>query len=210
MLCKKNTLWYVQCGGIFRIRHIWAEQNIFELLWLWHHEKALSNYMVYAAIFDAICYGPSATMMQYFLITMTSYERHVVSNHRSPNCLFSRLCGPTSKKQRKSALLALWVVFTGDRWIPRTKGQWRGKSFLLITSSYWYFVISHWRWCNMYYAYEHPSDVTWRHSVSNHHQLDCFPASCLSNDKENTKAPQYGPYVRGIHRWQMDSTKKDR
>ena len=25
--------------------------------------------------------------------------------------------------------------FTGDRWIPRTNGQWRGKSFHLMTSS---------------------------------------------------------------------------
>ena len=36
---------------------------------------------------------------------MTSHERHVVSNHRSFDCLFNSLCGPTSK----SALLALCV-----------------------------------------------------------------------------------------------------
>ena len=29
----------------------------------------------------------------------------------------------------------LWGEFTGDRWITRTKGQWRGKCFHLITSS---------------------------------------------------------------------------
>ena len=29
----------------------------------------------------------------------------------------------------------LWGEFTGDRWIPRTKGQWRGKCFHLMTSS---------------------------------------------------------------------------
>ena len=28
----------------------------------------------------------------------------------------------------------LWGEFTGDRWIPRTKGQWRWKCFHLITS----------------------------------------------------------------------------
>ena len=27
--------------------------------------------------------------------------------------------------------------FTDDRWIPRTKGQWRGKYFHLMTSSFW-------------------------------------------------------------------------
>ena len=30
----------------------------------------------------------------------------------------------------------LWGEFTGDRWIPHTKGQWRGKCFHLMTSSY--------------------------------------------------------------------------
>ena len=31
--------------------------------------------------------------------------------------------------------LPLWGEFTGDRWIPRTKGQWRRKCFHLMTSS---------------------------------------------------------------------------
>ena len=30
----------------------------------------------------------------------------------------------------------LWGEFTGDRWIPRTKGRWRGKYFHLVTSSW--------------------------------------------------------------------------
>ena len=30
----------------------------------------------------------------------------------------------------------LWGEFTGDRWIPRTKGQLRGKWFHLMTSSW--------------------------------------------------------------------------
>ena len=33
----------------------------------------------------------------------------------------------------------VWGEFTGDRWIPRTKGQWRGKSFHFMTPS-WYFT----------------------------------------------------------------------
>ena len=31
----------------------------------------------------------------------------------------------------------LCAEFTGDRWIPRTNGQWRGKCFHLMTSSWW-------------------------------------------------------------------------
>ena len=30
----------------------------------------------------------------------------------------------------------LWREFTGDRWNPRTQGQWRGKCFHLMTSSW--------------------------------------------------------------------------
>ena len=36
---------------------------------------------------------------------------------------------------------ALCGEFTGDRWIPRTNDQWRGKCFHLITSS-WFIVSS--------------------------------------------------------------------
>ena len=35
-----------------------------------------------------------------FRITMTSHERHVVSNHRSLDCLFNSLCAPTSKRHQ--------------------------------------------------------------------------------------------------------------
>ena len=31
----------------------------------------------------------------------------------------------------------LWGEFTGNWWIPRTKDQWRGKYFHLMTSSWW-------------------------------------------------------------------------
>ena len=49
------------------------------------------------------------------------------------NGLFSR----RSKKKVKAARhWPLWGEFTGDRWIPRTKGQWRGKCFHLMTSSW--------------------------------------------------------------------------
>ena len=30
----------------------------------------------------------------------------------------------------------LWGDFTGDRWIPRTRGKWLGKCFHLMTSSW--------------------------------------------------------------------------
>ena len=38
----------------------------------------------------------------------------------------------------------LWGKFTGDRWIPRTKSQWRGKCFHLMTSSWESYVTPVW------------------------------------------------------------------
>ena len=40
------------------------------------------------------------------------------------------------RKHQSSASLALVRVIHRDRWIPRTKGQWRGKCFHLMTSSW--------------------------------------------------------------------------
>ena len=45
--------------------------------------------------------------------------------------------------QRKpKAHWLLWGEFAADRWIHPTKGQWRGKCFHLMTSS-WYIYIPH-------------------------------------------------------------------
>ena len=44
--------------------------------------------------------------------------------------------GADQRKHQSSASLILWGEFTGDRWSPRTKVQWRGKCFHLMTSSW--------------------------------------------------------------------------
>ena len=46
------------------------------------------------------------------------------------------------RKHQSSTSLPLCGEFTGDRWIPRTNGQLRGKCFHLMTSS----------WCLYFYA----------------------------------------------------------
>ena len=40
------------------------------------------------------------------------------------------------RKHQSSASLAFVLGIHRDRWIPRTKGQWRGKCFHLMTSSW--------------------------------------------------------------------------
>ena len=44
-------------------------------------------------------------------------------------------CGADQRKHQSSALLAFVWRIHRDRWIPRTKGQLRGKCFHLMTSS---------------------------------------------------------------------------
>ena len=57
-------------------------------------------------------------------------EHGGVSNYQPCDCLLNDLFRCRSKKT-----LAFVREWTSDRWIPRTKGQWRGKCFHLMTSS---------------------------------------------------------------------------
>ena len=51
--------------------------------------------------------------------------------------VYSTVCsGADQRQHQSSASLAFVREFTGHRWIPRTKGQWRGKCFHLMTSSW--------------------------------------------------------------------------
>ena len=66
------------------------------------------------------------------LITMTSHERHIVSNYWSFDCLFNSVYLRNIKVHITGRL---WGELTDDRWIPRTKGQWCWTNFHMMTSS---------------------------------------------------------------------------
>ena len=77
-------------------------------------------------------------------------EHDGVSNHRRLDCLLNCLL----RRRENIKAPRHWPLcgeFTGDRWIPRTKGQWHGNSFNLMTSS-----------CVGYLCF--PSRPLWRHS----------------------------------------------
>ena len=60
-----------------------------------------------------------------------------VSNHQPHDCLLNRLFRRRSKKTSKLRIAGLCAgEFTGDWWIPRKNGQWRGKCFHLMMSSW--------------------------------------------------------------------------
>ena len=62
-------------------------------------------------------------------------DHYGVSNHQPHGCLLNRLLRRRSKKTSKLRVTGLCVGIHRDRWIPRTKGQFRGKCFHLMTSS---------------------------------------------------------------------------
>ena len=64
-------------------------------------------------------------------------ERDGVSNHWRIDCLLNRLFRCRSKKTPKAPRhWTLWGEFSGHRWIPCSKFQWRGKCFHLMRSSW--------------------------------------------------------------------------
>ena len=96
------------------------------------------------------------------------------------------------KHQSSASLAFVWGIHR-DRWIPRTKGQLRGKCFHLMTSSWWpYFIGVKW-------ASRHPNLPVPRLFVQEFLQ---------AGGKGNTKAPHHCPFVWGIHRSPVDSPHK--
>ena len=82
-----------------------------------------------------------------------------VSHHRHLHCLLKCFFQTQIKENVKAP--SHWPVrgeSTGDRWIPLTKGQWRGKCFHLMTSS--------WGVCSRVSTMGLPNvfDITYRHT----------------------------------------------
>ena len=72
-----------------------------------------------------------------FPITVTSHWARWRCLKSRASRLFTQLFDQAQIKEDIKAPRhwPLWGEFTGDRWISRTKGQWRGKCFHLMTSS---------------------------------------------------------------------------
>ena len=101
------------------------------------------------------------------------------------------------KHQSSASLAFVWGIHR-DRWIPRTKGQLRGKCFHLMTSSCGCHNpnLNHWRSpCIDTYA---PPGQIWPLNLMHTH-----------DDVIKWKHfPRYWPFVRGIHRSPVNSPHK--
>ena len=86
---------------------------------------------------------PQTTPYEYFPLTLLAgislMWRHngqsSVSNHQPYDCYTTVYSDADQSKHQSSASLAFVWGIHRDRWIPRTKGQLRGKCFHLMTSS---------------------------------------------------------------------------
>ena len=87
--------------------------------------------------------------------------------------------GTDQRKHRSSVSLALWGEFTGDRWIPHTKDQWRGKCFHLMTSSWHFPITSCWQRCvNSSLPEQNGSKITDANFPQSLSFNDCFIEVC--------------------------------
>ena len=108
------------------------------------------------------------------------------------------------KHQSSASLAFVWGIHR-DRWIPRTKGQLRGKCFHLMTSS-WIHAIK------LPTLSRVVSLACWElydcHSAT---RAMCSPKpqeGCHDDVVKWKHFPRYWPFVRGIHRSPVNSTHK--
>ena len=97
---------------------------------IWRHNATISciNYV-------HGCVAPRVFWSHHHHISIASNERHVVFYHGSFDCLFNSSLESHQRNIKVRVTGPLWWEFTGDRWIPSTKGQKRGKNFHLMTPS---------------------------------------------------------------------------
>ena len=91
----------------------------------WHRERSRSAKL----IMNLFRYPTAALQWRH-------NDHDCVSNHQPRGCLLNRIFRRRSKKTSKLRVTGLCAGNSPDQWIPRTKGQLRGKCFHLMTSSW--------------------------------------------------------------------------
>ena len=109
------------------------------LQWLRHDDVAVAVLLLFQIL-------TAGYRLQYFIsyiqpgqfsaLQRCHNERDGVSNHQPHDCLLSRLSRQRWKNLSSPPLAFVRGIHRSHRWIPRTRGQYRGKCFHLITSSW--------------------------------------------------------------------------
>ena len=108
----------------------------------WAHKQFPTRVRTLFYIFlEVICKQPTSIWPDHMITLRWCHNgRDSISNHQPHDGLFNRLFRRRSKKTSKLSVTGIcvgnsWGIHR-DRWIPRTKGQLRGKCFHLMTSSW--------------------------------------------------------------------------
>ena len=105
----------------------------------------------YSTRFWQLMICPLRALVSYNLWIIFHYNGVIMSAMASQITSVSMVCSTVVQTQINENIKAprhwpLWGEFTGDQWIPLTKGQQRGKWYHLMTSSCFCFVPRHMLW----------------------------------------------------------------
>ena len=99
--------------------------NLLKVTGLYYHLTAGAQVIICMInIWDVPVEHDDVMAYKYYLSLQWRHnERDGVSNHQPRDCLLNRLFWHRWKNVKTPRHWPLWGEFTGDRWIPRTKGQ---------------------------------------------------------------------------------------
>ena len=116
-----------------------------------HRKYSISHKLCMWFCFAFLCCAYNLIVSEFvlFIYPYSHYDDIIMSTMASQITslviVFSSVySGADQRKHQSSVHWPLWGEFTGDRWIPHTKGQLRGKCFHLMTSSWSGFIPWHW------------------------------------------------------------------
>ena len=92
--------------------------------------------------------------------------------------VYSIVYSDTDQRKHQSSASLAFVRFTGDRWIPRTNGQLRGKCFHLMTSSC-AFCLHHMLQCRPVVAFLSLATWVWSYHICNGNGVYLGHNTCL-------------------------------
>ena len=98
------------------------------------------NYKMFGCVWRYIGYTISiysSSVIHYIDVIMTTMASQITSLTVVYSTVYS---DADQRKHQSSASLAFVWGIQRDRWIPRTKGRWRGKCFHLMTSSWAFYT----------------------------------------------------------------------
>ena len=129
--------WNILLGNIF-MKLVLSKQNLTALLgwceaWKWPGKRRILGMVASLMSLQVSLATTRETQLHYIDVIMTTMASQITSLTVVYSTVYSDV---DQRKHQSSASMAFVWGIHRDRWIPRTKGQLRGKCFHLMTSSW--------------------------------------------------------------------------